>query len=60
MNVCMFECIELIQIHISETISIKLCTRLPLGLEETNGPEILDLFDHLGHFSLEATAESWA
>jgi len=24
------------------------------------GPEILDLFDLLGHFSLVATAESWA
>jgi hypothetical protein len=24
------------------------------------GPEILDLFDILGHFSLGATAESWA
>jgi hypothetical protein len=24
------------------------------------GPEILDLFDLLGPFSLEATAESWA
>jgi hypothetical protein len=34
MNVCLFECPELIQIHISEPIWTKLCTRLPLCLEE--------------------------
>ena len=33
MNVCLY----LIQIHISEPIWTKLCTRLPLGLEETVG-----------------------
>ena len=34
---CLFVCMELIQIHISEPISTKLCTRLPLGLEEVVG-----------------------
>jgi len=33
----MFVCMELIQIHISEPIWTKLCTRLPLSLEETVG-----------------------
>jgi len=33
----MYVCMELIQIHISEPIWTKLCTRLPLGLEETVG-----------------------
>jgi hypothetical protein len=33
----MFVCMYLIQIHISESIWTKLCTRLPLGLEETVG-----------------------
>ena len=37
MNVCLFVCLYLIQIHISEPIGTKLCTRLPLGLEETVG-----------------------
>ena len=37
MNVCLFVCLYLIQIHISELIGTKLCTRLPLGLEETVG-----------------------
>ena len=37
MNVCMYVCMKLIQIHISEPIWAKLCTRLPLGLEETVG-----------------------
>jgi hypothetical protein len=35
--VCMYICMYLIQIHISEPIWTKLCTRLPLGLEETAG-----------------------
>jgi hypothetical protein len=35
--VCMYVCMELIQIHISEPIPTKICTRLPLGLEETVG-----------------------
>ena len=55
MNVCFFVCMELIQIHISEPIGTKLCTHLPLGLEETVGyvwTWILDLFDLLGPFSL--------
>jgi len=34
---CLFVYMELIQIHISERIWTKLCTRLPLGLEETVG-----------------------
>jgi hypothetical protein len=37
MYVYMHVCMYLIQIHISEPISTKLCTRLPLGLEETVG-----------------------
>jgi hypothetical protein len=35
--VCLFVCMELTQIHISEPIWTKLCTHLPLGLEETVG-----------------------
>jgi hypothetical protein len=35
--VCLFVCMELTQIHISEPIWTKICTRLPLGLEETVG-----------------------
>jgi len=35
LNVCKFVCFYLIQIHISEPISTKLCTHLLLGLEET-------------------------
>jgi hypothetical protein len=35
--VCLYVCMYLIQIHISEPIWTKLCTRLPLGLEETVG-----------------------
>jgi len=33
----MFVCLYLIQIQISEPISTKLCTHLPLRLEETVG-----------------------
>ena len=33
----MFVCLELIQIHIFEPIWTRLCTRLPLGLEEVVG-----------------------
>jgi len=33
----MYVCMELIQIHISKPMWTKLCTRLPLGLEETVG-----------------------
>jgi len=35
MFVCKFVCLSLIQIHISEPISTKLCTHLPHRLEET-------------------------
>jgi len=35
--VCLFVCLYLMQIHISEQISIELCTRLPLRLEEVVG-----------------------
>jgi hypothetical protein len=37
MFVCMFVSLYLIQIHISEPIGTKLCTRLPLVMEETVG-----------------------
>jgi hypothetical protein len=37
MNVCLYVCLYLIQIHISEPIGTKLCTHLPHGLEETVG-----------------------
>jgi hypothetical protein len=37
MFVCLYVCMYLIQIHIYELIWTKLCTRLPLGLEETVG-----------------------
>jgi hypothetical protein len=36
-NVCLFVRMKLIKIHISEPIWTKLCTRLPLSLEETVG-----------------------
>jgi hypothetical protein len=36
-NVCLYVCTELTQIHISEPIWTKFCTRLPFGLEETVG-----------------------
>jgi hypothetical protein len=44
MFVCLFVCMELIQIHISEPISTKLCTHLPLGLEEVVGYVRLTIF----------------
>jgi len=34
---CLYVCLYLIQIHISEPIGTKLCTHLPRGLEETIG-----------------------
>jgi hypothetical protein len=37
MNVCLFVCLYLIQIHISEPIGTKLYTHHPRGLEETVG-----------------------
>jgi hypothetical protein len=59
-----FVCMYLIQIHISEPIWTKLCTRLFLGLEETVGYVWVRNSWRLwpsGHFfTLEATAELWA
>jgi hypothetical protein len=37
MNVCLYVCLYLIQIHISEPIRTTLCKHLPRGLEETTG-----------------------
>jgi len=37
MFVCLYVCMKLIQIHISKPNWTKLCTHLPLGLEETVG-----------------------
>ena len=37
MNVRLFVCVELVQIHISDPIWTKLCTRLILGLQEVVG-----------------------
>jgi len=37
MNVCLFVYMELTRIHISEPISTKLGTRLPLGLKDVVG-----------------------
>ena len=34
---CLFVCLYLIKIHISEPIGTKFCTHLPRGLEETVG-----------------------
>ena len=34
---CLYICLYLIQIHISEPMENKLCTHLPSGLEETVG-----------------------
>ena len=42
--VCLYVCMELIQIHISERIWTKLCTRLPLGLEKTVGYVLTRIF----------------
>ena len=46
---CLFVCLYVIQIHISEPISTAFCTRLPLFLEEVVGyvwtHNILTLFD---------------
>jgi hypothetical protein len=63
MFVCLYVCMYLIQIHISEPIWTKLCTRLPLGLEETVGHVRTRNswpLRPLGPFSLGATAGSWA
>ena len=56
-------CLYLIQIHISEPISTKLCTHLPLGLEETVGyvwSENVWYFPPFWPFSSGASAESSA
>ena len=37
MFVCLYVCLYLIQIHISEPIGTKLCTHLPRGLAENVG-----------------------
>ena len=63
MFVCLFVCMELIQIHISEPIGTKLCTRLPLGLEDTAGyvwTRNSRPLRPFGPFFFGATAESWA
>ena len=62
--VCFCVCLYLIQIHISEPIWTKLCTRLPLGLEETVGYvwtrnswrlRPFGLFFFRGHYRIMAT-----
>jgi hypothetical protein len=61
--ICLYVCLYFIQIHISEPIGTKLCTHLPLGLEETVGSvwaRISWPLRLLAPFPLEATAESWA
>jgi hypothetical protein len=61
--VCLFVCLYLIQIHISEPIWTKLCTHLPLGLEETVGyvwSENVWTFLPFWPSSPEASAESSA
>ena len=61
--VCLFVCLYLIQIHISEPIWTKLCTHLPLGLEET----VVNVWNHniwpfrpFPPLLSGASAESWA
>jgi len=57
----MFVCIELIQIHISEQIGTKLCTRLPLGLEEVVGyvwTHSISTFPHFRPILSRAIADS--
>jgi len=58
-NVCLFVCMELIQIHISEPIWTKLCTNLPLGLEEvwTHNISTSPPFRRILSW---ASADSWA
>jgi len=54
---------ELIQIHISEPISTKLCTRLSLGLEEVVGyvwTHNISTFPHFRPILSEAGADSRA
>jgi len=59
----LFVCLCLIQIHISKPIWTKLCTHLPLGLEETVGyvwSENVWYFPPFWPFSSGASAESSA
>jgi hypothetical protein len=63
MNVCLFVCMKLIQIHISEPIWTKLCTRLPLGLEEVVAyvwTHNISTFPHFRPILSEASADSRA
>jgi hypothetical protein len=58
----LFVCLYLIQIHISAPICIKLCTHLPLHLEETVGyvwARNSWPLRPFGPFSLGTTADSW-
>jgi len=58
-----FVCLYLIQIHISEPISTKLCTRVPIRLEEVVGyvwTTIFDPFRHFRHLLSGASTEYWA
>jgi len=60
---CLFVCLYLIQIHISEPICTKFYTHLPLGLEETLGyvwSENVRPFVHFWHSSSGTSAESSA
>ena len=65
MNVCLYVCFYLIQIHISEPIGTKLRTRFPRGLEETwdtYGPTIFHLphlFDLFRCEGLHDAAQKW-
>jgi hypothetical protein len=59
----MYVCMELIQIHISEPIWTKLCTHLPLGLEEVVGYVLtlnISTFPHFRPILSGASADSWA
>ena len=60
---CLFVCMELIQIHISEPIGSKLCTRLPLCLEEVVGyvwTHNISTFPHFRPILSGASADSCA
>jgi len=60
---CLFVCMELVQIHISEPIWTKLCTHLPLGLEEVVGyvwTHNISTFPPFRPILSGARADSWA
>jgi hypothetical protein len=62
LKVCVFVCLHLIQIRISEPILTRLCTHLPFGLEETVGTQfflLLDLF-HLYRERVHITGQKMA